>query len=67
MNWNDKESPGKRFEMLLKLWENKSVLIVEGKGTKKGAGNDIFKVSKSVKRIIIPSISDILTRSMSGI
>ena len=55
MNWIDKEGAYIRFQKLFELWENKSVLIVEGEKTRMGVGNDIFKSTISIKRILIPS------------
>lgn len=40
-----------------KFWNNKSVLIVEGNSTRFGVGNDLLKNTKSVKRILCPSVN----------
>lgn len=55
MNWEDKSKARIRFKELFKIWENKSVLIVEGEKTRMGVGNDIFGSVKSIKRILIPA------------
>jgi len=39
---------------LKQLWYNRNVLIVEGKYTLMGVGNDLFKDAKNVSRIICP-------------
>lgn len=41
--------------LLKKIWENKNILIIEGKNTKLGVGNDLFENAMSIKRIICPS------------
>lgn len=51
----DKSGCGEYFENLKGLWENRDVLIVEGKTSRSGVGNDLFDKAASVKRIICPS------------
>lgn len=55
MDWIDKQGAKKRFDLLKSLWEKKDIIIVEGKNTKLGVGNDLFDNTKSIKRIIGPS------------
>lgn len=43
------------FDELKKVWAGKDLLIVEGKKTKLGVGNDLFANAKSIKRILAPS------------
>lgn len=43
------------FSLLKKLWDNRHILIVEGKETRLGVGNDLFSNAKSVSRILAPS------------
>lgn len=40
---------------LKKIWEGKKVLIVEGRRTRMGMGNDLFAGATSLKRLICPS------------
>lgn len=40
-----------------KIWNNRDILIIEGEKTRIGIGNDLFKNSKSIKRIIGPYIN----------
>lgn len=40
---------------LKRIWENRNILIVEGKATKLGVGSDLFSNCKSIRRIICPS------------
>ena len=43
------------FRRWRSIWANKSVLIVEGKFTRFGVGNDILANAKMVRRVICPS------------
>lgn len=51
----DKTGSAKYFHNLKKIWNNRDILIVEGKYTRSGEGNDLFNNAKSIKRIICPS------------
>ena len=42
------------FDNIKKIWDNKNVLIVEGRYTRFGVGNDLLENAKDVKRIIVP-------------
>ena len=42
------------FPLLKKLWDNRDILVVEGKKTCLGIGNDFFDNTKSIERIIAP-------------
>ena len=44
-----------KFENLKRIWDNKNIVIVEGKKTKLGIGNDLFDNALSIKRIICPA------------
>lgn len=54
LNLKDKSAAEIYFKKLKQIWENKDILIVEGKNTRSGVGNDLFAEAKSVKRIICP-------------
>lgn len=45
------------FKHIKQIWNNRNVLIVEGNQTRFGVGNDLLSNSKSVHRIIGPSIN----------
>lgn len=45
----------KIFSLLKELWNERDILIVEGKQTRLGVGNDLFHNAKSVKRILGPA------------
>lgn len=51
----DKSTVTGYFDRLKSLWDNRDVLIVEGKTTRSGVGNDLFDNAKSLVRIIGPS------------
>lgn len=40
--------------MLKKIWKNRNVLIIEGKFSCSGVGNDLLAETKGIKRIICP-------------
>lgn len=43
------------FKEIKKIWDKKDILIVEGKFSRLGVGNDLFKNAKSIKRILCPN------------
>ena len=51
----DRSKVNNYFKMLKNLWNEKDILIVEGKYSRSGEGNDLFSNAKSIKRIICPS------------
>lgn len=51
----NKKDSGASFNYIKEIWQDKDVLIVEGKNTKFGVGNNLLDNSKSVRRIICPS------------
>lgn len=51
----DKSNSQKYFEELKSLWQGENLLIVEGKYTRSGEGNDLFSNANSISRIIVPS------------
>lgn len=53
--YKDKSNAKVHFELLKKIWENKKVLIVEGKYSRSGVGNDLFSNARKVGRIICPA------------
>lgn len=58
----DKSNSGKYFEKLKSLWQGKNLLIVEGKYTRSGEGNDLFSNANSISRIIVPSKNAFIKR-----
>nr|WP_297767833.1 GT-D fold domain-containing glycosyltransferase [uncultured Butyrivibrio sp.] len=51
----DKSQSCRWFEKAKRIWKDKDVVIVEGKTTYNGVGNDLLDGCKSVRRIICPS------------
>lgn len=51
----DKKTYSYIFSRWKRLWDNKDILIVEGRDTKFGIGNDLLSNAKSISRIICPS------------
>lgn len=54
MSLKDKSRCEKFFEKVKKIWENREVLIVEGKFSRIGVGNSLFHNVASVERILAP-------------
>ena len=52
--YKDKSNKRNFFKLLKSIWENKDVIIIEGKHSCSGVGNDLFSKAKSLRRIICP-------------
>ena len=52
--YRDKSTAKKRFNDRKRIWENQDILIVEGKHTRFGVGNDLLDNAKSIARILCP-------------
>lgn len=52
--YRNKETALKKFQNIREIWSNKDILIVEGKHTRFGVGNDLIANANSVERIICP-------------
>lgn len=57
MMYKDKSHAGEYFELLKQIWLGKSVLLVEGKESRLGVGNDLFAGCKQIKRFLGPQVS----------
>lgn len=55
--YKDKSKCESTFQSLKRIWNDKELLIIEGEKSRLGVGNDLFNNSKSIKRIICPSIN----------
>lgn len=44
-----------RYERIKKVWQGKKILIVEGEYSRLGVGNDLFKKSEKIDRILCPA------------
>ncbi len=50
-----KEESGEIFEHIKKIWDGRSVVIIEGEKSRLGVGNDLLDNAASIKRILGPS------------
>ena len=50
----DKSKCGDVIRKVQKIWENKDLLIIEGKESRLGVGNDLFANCRSISRILCP-------------
>ncbi|MEN9336616.1 MAG: hypothetical protein RLZZ500_1603 [Bacteroidota bacterium] len=57
MNFHDKSKSPALFQQIKTIWNQKHVVIVEGKFTRFGIGNDLLDNALSVKRIIGPHMN----------
>lgn len=55
IDYADKSKTKEKVENLKKIWDNKKILIVEGRNSKLGLGNDLFNNSKEIRRILVPN------------
>lgn len=55
IDMKDKSNSANSFNLLKQLWDDRDVLIVEGKLSRSGVGNDLFDNARSIKRIIAPA------------
>lgn len=54
--YRDKSKAGVYFDMLKKIWSGRNVLLVEGRNSRLGVGNDLFAECRQVKRILGPQV-----------
>lgn len=52
--YKDKNNAIKIFTLFKQIWNNRNVILVEGKDAKTGIGNDLFSSAASIKRILCP-------------
>lgn len=50
----DKSGVGEYFKKIKGIWDSRDIVIVEGRYTRFGVGNDLLSNAKSVKRILCP-------------
>lgn len=51
----DKSNSKEYFDNVKKIWNNREVILIEGKYSRLGVGNDLFDNVKSLKRILCPN------------
>ena len=54
--YRNRSSAPKYVEKLKQIWNDRDIVFVEGVDGKFGIGNDLLNNTKSIKRIIYPSI-----------
>jgi glycosyltransferase family protein len=52
IDYSDKRKSANYFNKIREIWRDKKILIVEGKNTRLGCNNDLFKNAKDLKRVI---------------
>lgn len=58
MIYKDKNGNAKEiFSLYKKVFEKRNIIIVEGRNTKTGVGNDLFTGANRVKRILCPDVN----------
>jgi glycosyltransferase family protein len=55
MDIKDRSKIPDYIKKLKQIWDKKDILIIEGEKSRLGVGNDLFKNSKSIKRILCPA------------
>lgn len=51
----DRTKAAERIGVVRQLWKGRDIMIVEGKDSKIGVGNDLFSSALSIRRILCPS------------
>lgn len=54
-DYKNKTGIDKYVKKLKKLWDKKDIVLIEGEKSRLGIGNDLFKNTKSIQRIICPN------------
>jgi glycosyltransferase family protein len=54
VTFDDKSECPQIFASLMKLWEGRKVLIIEGEKSRLGVGNDLFSRALKVERVLAP-------------
>lgn len=55
--FKDKSHCKSTFEALKKIWNNKQIVLIEGKKSRLGIGNDLFDNVVSIERLLVPEIN----------
>ncbi len=53
----DKSTTREYISRIKEIWKDRDLLIVEGKASRLGVGNDLFENAKSIRRILCPPVS----------
>lgn len=52
--YQDKEKAAERFHLLKRIWEQRSVVVIEGENTRMGYQNDLLDNAAEIHRILCP-------------
>lgn len=52
--FRDKSKSEYYFEKLKQIWKDRDIVIIEGRKTRLGIGNDLFDKAKSIERVLVP-------------
>lgn len=52
--YKNKENSKEWFEKLKMIWKDREIVIIEGRKSRVGIGNDLFENTKSINRILCP-------------
>jgi glycosyltransferase family protein len=52
--YEDKSKSTYYFELLMRIWESREVVLIEGEKSRLGVGNDLFGKTNSLKRVLAP-------------
>lgn len=55
IRYEDKNNSSRWFNRLMRLWDGRDLVIVEGEKTRLGCGNDFLKNARTIRRILGPS------------
>jgi glycosyltransferase family protein len=55
MEYEDSTKSGYYFEKIMKIWEGREIVLLEGEKSRLGVGNNLFEKAKSVERILAPA------------
>lgn len=55
ISYQNKSLAAGYFQKLMRIWEQRDVLLIEGEKSRLGVSNDLFLKTKSVKRILAPA------------
>ncbi len=55
MDYEDTSKSSVLFQKVMKIWEGKEIILIEGEKSRLGAGNNLFEKASSVNRILGPA------------
>lgn len=55
MDYKDKKNCERYFNKIKRIWDRRNIVIIEGRYTGLGVGNDLFKNALSIRRIVAPN------------